>query len=39
VGDSVGYHLRSGPHDITRYDWQQYLNFTDRHFKTHSGTK
>jgi hypothetical protein len=39
VGDSVGYHLRSGPHDITSYDWQQYLNFTDRHFKTHSGTK
>lgn len=33
VGDSVAYHLRTGPHDMTPYDWSRYLDFADRHFK------
>lgn len=31
LAGSVGYHLRTGVHDITRYDWQCYLDFADRH--------
>ncbi|MEM6916893.1 MAG: acetylxylan esterase, partial [Verrucomicrobiota bacterium] len=32
VGDSVRYHVRSGRHEVTDYDWDQYLEFAERHF-------
>jgi hypothetical protein len=35
VQTDVGYHIRSGKHDVTDYDWQQYVKFADRHLKAH----
>lgn len=33
VQGGIGYHVRSGRHDVTDYDWQQYLHFADRHLR------
>ena len=29
----VAYHMRTGKHDVTDYDWAQYLKFADAHLK------
>lgn len=33
VGVFIGYHNRTGERGQNKYDWDQYLNFADRHFK------
>lgn len=30
---TLGYHVRTGKHDVTEFDWQQYLDFADLNMK------
>jgi hypothetical protein len=34
AGTSLRYHLRTGVHDITEFDWAQYLDFADDNLKS-----
>jgi len=33
IRTTVAYHVRTGKHDINAYDWEQYLNFADKHLQ------
>jgi hypothetical protein len=32
VQGRIGYHIRTGGHDVMDYDWKEYLKFLDKHF-------
>ncbi len=32
VMNTTAYHIRTGKHDVTEYDWQRYMDFANMHF-------
>ena len=33
IHNTIGYHVRTGKHNITDYDWEQFVRFANKHLK------
>jgi hypothetical protein len=39
VMTTIGFHMREGKHDVTAYDWDQFLAFADKHMRVGSADR